>query len=73
MWQKQFVKRMKLCILMGNRVSLSADVSDSIDWVAEASRGLSVCQEEQDRLVFFYSLQKGMDMSLMTWSPFTDL
>lgn len=40
--------------------SLSADVSNAVYWVTEASRGLSVCEEKQDRLVFFYGLQTGV-------------
>lgn len=38
--------------------SLSAYVSDAIHWVTEARRGLSVCEEKQDRLVLCYGLQK---------------
>lgn len=38
---------------------LSADVSNPIYWVTEASRRLSVCEEKEDRLVFLHGLQSG--------------
>lgn len=39
---------------------LSADVSNPIYWVTEASRRLSVCEEKEDRLVFLHGLQSGV-------------
>lgn len=48
------------CVLFetgGEAVSLSADVSNTIYWVTEASGGLSMCEEKQDRFVFFYGLK----------------
>lgn len=50
---------MKPCILN----QLSADVSDAVHRVAEASRGLSVCEEKQDRLVLLYGLQRDEKVS----------
>lgn len=52
---------MRLFVLWCVWASLSADVSNAIYWVTEASRGLSVCEEKQDRLVFFYGLQKDVE------------
>lgn len=45
--------------------SLSADVSNAIYWVTETSRGLSVCEEKQDRLVFFNGLQREMETNVI--------
>lgn len=38
--------------------SLSADVSNAVYWVTEASRGLSMCQKKQDGLVLLHGLEK---------------
>lgn len=46
---------------------LSANVSNAVYWVTEASGGLSMCEEKQDRLVFFYSLQKDVEVSLIAY------
>lgn len=54
---------MAICVVITRkhlfRLSLSADVSNTIYGVAKASRGLSVCEKKQDRFVFFYSLEEG--------------
>lgn len=46
--------------------SLSADVSNAIYWVTETSRGLSMCEEKQDGLVFLYGLQRDVKGILVT-------
>lgn len=39
-------------VLRWSGVSLAAEVSNAVDGVGEASRGLSMCEEEQNGLVF---------------------
>lgn len=44
-----------LCLIFN---LLLADVSNPIYWVTETSRRLSMCEEKQDRLMFFNSLRE---------------
>lgn len=52
-----------MCTLWCVQGSLLADVSNAIYWVTETSRGLSMCEEKQDRLVFLYGLQDTEDFN----------
>lgn len=64
-----FGNYMKICIFWCVWGSLPADVSNAIHWVTEASRGLSMCEEKQDRLVFRYGLQEDDSYDRLMWLP----
>lgn len=68
----RYIKHLSCVLVKTAGDSLSADVSNSIYWVTEASRRLSVCEEKQDRFVFFYGLEKKAVVRRFSYPLHTD-